>query len=93
LDRIIRDLEPSFVGNPDPENRYLFATDVAFCGQKDLALRLLKSAIDGKYCAYAALQKDPILAPLRSTPAFAQLLGDAKRCQDNFLAERNQVSH
>ena len=81
------------MGNPDPENRYLFATDVAFCGQKDLALRLLKSAIDGKYCAYAALQKDPILAPLRSTPAFAHLLGDAKRCQDNFLAERNQVSH
>jgi serine/threonine protein kinase/tetratricopeptide (TPR) repeat protein len=93
LDRVIRELEPSFGGNPDPENRYLFATDVAFCGQKDLALRLLKSAIEGKYCAYTALQKDPLLAPLRSTPEFAQLLGDAKRCQDAFLAERNQAPH
>ncbi|MFZ0312909.1 MAG: hypothetical protein WAL85_09400 [Candidatus Korobacteraceae bacterium] len=93
LDRVTRDLEPSFENNPDPENRYLFATDVAFCGQKDLALRLLKSAIESKYCAYTALQKDPMLAPLRSTPEFAQLLGDAKRCQDAFLAERNQAPH
>jgi len=93
LDRAVRELEPSFGNNPDPENRYLFATDVAFCGQKDLALRLLKSAIDGKYCAYQALQKDPMLASLRSTPEFAQLLSAAKQCQDSFLAERARLPH
>jgi len=93
LDRAVREREPMIEANPDPENRYLYASDMAFCGEKDAALRLLKSSIDGKYCAYQALQKDPLLAPLRGTPEFAQLLSAAKQCQDNFLAERTQVPH
>jgi hypothetical protein len=66
---------------------------LAFCGQEDTAVRLLKSAIDGNYCAYVALEKDPLLAPLRNTPVFSQLLSAAKQCQDTFLAGRTQVSH
>jgi eukaryotic-like serine/threonine-protein kinase len=93
LDRLVRELEPSLEANPDPENRYLFAADMAFCGEKDAALRLLRSAIASKYCAYAALQRDPLLAPLRGTPEFTQLLSAAKQCQDNFLAERAQLPH
>jgi serine/threonine protein kinase len=93
LDHAIRERDALLEGNPDPENRYLFATDMAFCGEKDVALRLLKSAIEGKYCAYTALQKDPLLASLRGTPEFTQLLSAAKQCQDNFLAQRTQVPH
>ena len=52
-----------------------------------------ESAIEGRYCAYAALQTDPLMASLRSAPEFAQLLAAAKECQNNFLAERAQVSH
>jgi len=66
---------------------------MAFCGEEDAALRLLKSVIEAKYCAYTALQKDPLLAPLRVTPEFTQLLSAAKQCQDNFFAGRTQVSH
>jgi tetratricopeptide (TPR) repeat protein len=93
--------EPQLVGseavaalesNPDPENRYLFAGDMAFCGEKAAALRLLKTAIDARYCAYQAIQKDPMFASLRGTPEFGQLLSSAKQCQDNFLAERAQLS-
>ena len=54
---------------------------------------MLKSAIEGKYCAYTALQKDPLLASLRSTPEYTQLLSAAKQCQDNFLAQRAQLPH
>ena len=79
--------------NPDPENRYLFAGDLAFCGEKPAALRLLKTAIDARYCAYQAIQKDPMFASLRGAPEFAQLLSSAKQCQDRFLAERTQLSH
>jgi hypothetical protein len=79
--------------NPDPENRYLFAGDMAFCGEKAAALRLLKTAIDARYCAYQAIQKDPMFASLRSTPEFTQLLSAAKQCRDTFLAERAQLSH
>jgi serine/threonine protein kinase/TolB-like protein/Tfp pilus assembly protein PilF len=93
FDRIVREREPVLAGNPDPENRYLMAGDMAFCGEKDVALRLLKSAIEGKYCAYAALQRDPLLTSLRGTPEFTQLLSAAKQCQDDFLAERTQGPH
>jgi len=93
LDRSVREEEPLLERNPDPENRYLFATDMAFCGEKDAALRLLRSAIASKYCAYTALQKDPLLAPLRGAPEFTQLLSAAKQCQDNFLAERTKGPH
>jgi len=79
--------------NPDAENRYLFAGDMAFCGEKTAALKLLKTAIDGRYCAYQGMQKDPMLAPLRGTPEFTQLLTAAKNCQDSFLAEQTQLSH
>ena len=92
LDRLARDREPGLQSNPDPENRYLFATDMAFCGEKDAALRLLKGSINGRYCAYQALQEDPMLASLRGTPEFTQLLSAAKQCQEKFLAERTQLS-
>ena len=93
LDRIVREQEPLFAVRPDPEDRYLFAVDLAYCGEKDAALRMLKSAIEGKYCAYTALQKDPLLASLRATPEYTQLLSAAKQCQDNFLAQRSQLPH
>ena len=57
---------------------------MASCGQKEIAVRLLKSAIESHYCAYAALQNDFLLKPLRGTPEFSQLLSAAKDCQDNF---------
>ncbi len=56
-------------------------------------MRLIKSAIEGHYCAYTALQNDPRVATLRDTPEFSQLLSAAKPCQNNFLSERAQVSH
>jgi hypothetical protein len=93
VDRSAREIEPLMLANPDPENRYIFATDLAFCGQKDAARRLLKSAIEGRYCSYQALQKDPLLASLRGTDEFNSLLSAAKQCQGKFLAERAQASH
>jgi eukaryotic-like serine/threonine-protein kinase len=93
LNQAAREIEPQLLANPDPENRYLSAAFMATCGQKDAAQRLLKTVIGGKYCAYTALQKDPMLSSIRSTPEYAQLLTAAKQCQDNFLAERDQLSH
>jgi tetratricopeptide (TPR) repeat protein len=84
LSRIARQQEATALASPDPENRYFEATSMAMCGQKDAALRLLKSAIDGQYCAYAALQGDPALVKLRQTPEFPQLLSAAKECQKRF---------
>ena len=65
----------------------------AYCGEKEVAFELLKTSIEGRYCAYQALEKDPLLAPLRGTPEYSQLLSAAKQGQDNFLAERSLLSH
>jgi hypothetical protein len=62
---------------------------MAMCGQRDIALRLLKNSIEHKYCAYSALQSDPAPAKLRQTPEFPQLLSAARDCQKKFLAERH----
>jgi TolB-like protein len=83
----VREAEPALQSNPDPENRYLFGSDLAFCGQDDVALRLLKSSIEGKYCAYQAMQQDNIWASLRDLPEFKQILVEAKQCRDKFVAE------
>ena len=49
------------------------------------ALRSLRKAIEKNYCAYTALQTDPLLVNLHETPEFTQLLSDAKQCQNRFL--------
>jgi tetratricopeptide (TPR) repeat protein len=84
-DSIARQQEIIALANPDPEARYSEATSIALCGRRDIALRLLKSAIEGGYCASAALQADPALAKLRQAPEFPQLLSAANECQRRFL--------
>jgi hypothetical protein len=88
VDRIAHETESALLQEPDPEPSYFQATTMVFCGQKEIGARLLKSAIERNYCAYAALQSDPLLAKLRGTPEFSQLLSAAKECQEKFLAER-----
>jgi hypothetical protein len=90
IDKLARELAPGVLANPDAENRYLIGSDFAFCGQKDIALRLLKSSVEGKYCAYTAMQNNPTLATLRATPEFGEILSAAKQCQSDFLAQRSQ---
>jgi serine/threonine protein kinase/tetratricopeptide (TPR) repeat protein len=90
LDKIEHETEAALLANVDAEPRYLVGTTLAYCGQKDAALRLMKSAIEQNYCAYSALQADPLLVKLRGTPEFSGLLSEAKQCQNKFLAQRDR---
>jgi TolB-like protein len=81
------------LADPDPEVSYVLAPEFLFCGQKDLALRLLKNSIAGHFCSYTGLQNDAGLAKLKGTPEFNELLSAAKKCQSDFLAERSQAPH
>jgi hypothetical protein len=85
-------LQTTAIVDPDGENQYFFGSFLAFCGEKDMAVRVLKSAIEKRYCSVTALQLDPLLAKLRDTPEFGQLVLAAKRCQDRFLVETNQAA-
>ena len=91
--RLARDVVAARLADPDPEPRYIVAGDLLFCGQKDAAVQLLKSAIAGHFCAYTGLQNDSVWTKLRGTPEFAALLSAAKQCRDDFLAQTSQASH
>jgi eukaryotic-like serine/threonine-protein kinase len=74
----------------DSEYTYYFGTVFALCGQKEPALRLLKSAIERNYCAYAALNSDPALVALRSEPEFSKLRSAGRECQEKFTRATSQ---
>jgi hypothetical protein len=75
-----------------------FAVDLFYCGRqretdfvaKIVALRLLKSAIEQNYCAYTALQTDPLLVKLRGTLSSADCCRQRNSARNRFLAQRDQ---
>jgi len=84
------EVEAAVLVETDPEPRFFQGTILAYCGQEEAAVRVLKSAIEHNYCAYNSLQTDPLLARLRGTPKFSDLLSAAKECQNRFVAEQEQ---
>jgi len=90
---LIRETVAAQLADRDPEPRYIVAADFVFCGQKEAAVQLLKSAIAGHFCSYAGLKNDSVWTKLRGTPEFAELLSAAKKCRDDFLSERTQAAH
>jgi len=93
LDGAAKKSEAAALAGVDAEPRYFVGALLSYCGQKDAAVRLLRSAIEQNYCAYTALQSDPLLVKLRGTPEFSGLLSAAKDCQNRFLAQRDQIPH
>ena len=92
LDRLSREADSAISASPDPEPRYFRGAFLAFCDGPEIGLRLLETAINHNYCAYQALQSDPLLAKVRGSPEFRQLLSAARACQDKFLSERQHDS-
>jgi eukaryotic-like serine/threonine-protein kinase len=86
LDRMAAQTEPAVLADPDPERWYLQGAIMAFCGKKEIALRMLGRAIQQNYCSYSALQDDPLLVKLRGVPEFDKLLTAADDCQSPLRA-------
>lgn len=74
----------------DPEVNYLFAGHLAYCGQTNDSLRLLKHAIDGNYCSFPAIDSDPFFDKIRTAPGFAKVRAAGVVCHENFVANRDQ---
>ena len=81
LAKIVRESESSVTIEPDPEAWYRVGALMAYCGQNESALRLLKLAVQQNYCAYTALLDDPLLKGLRKETAFSEVLTAASNCQ------------
>ncbi len=89
LARIVRDAESSVMLEPDSEAWYHVGALMAYCGQNEPALRLLKAAVQQNYCAYTALLDDPLLKNLRKETAFDEVLTASSNCQAVFKEGRN----
>jgi hypothetical protein len=68
----------------DGETKFLEAPLDAFAGQHDVALRLLRRAVEQKYCGYPAMDNDPLFASIRSAPQFAAIRSAGIDCQKKF---------
>ena len=79
--------------DPDPEIIYYQGAILAFCGKKDAAIHLLKTAIERNYCSYSQLQSDPLLSKLRPIPEFGELLAAAHACRQAVEATETSRSH
>lgn len=74
----------------DPEVDYFFAAHLAYCGQSEAALRLLKIAIDRNYCSYPAMDSDPFFNSLRTNPQFQKLRLAGMACHNDFAGDREK---
>jgi eukaryotic-like serine/threonine-protein kinase len=78
LNEATQKIETAALAGFDAEPRYTFGATLSYCGQKQAALRLLRSAIKKNYCSYTALQTDPLLVKFRRTAEFSELLSAAR---------------
>jgi eukaryotic-like serine/threonine-protein kinase len=76
------------LSTPDSEPRYTIGGLVAVCGDRENALRFLRSAVEANFCGYPVMDTDPLFASIRSTPEFAEIRKIGKACQERFLAHR-----
>ena len=74
----------------DSESRFWTAADLAFCGQREPALRILQRSVELGYCCYPAVDTNPLLAGIRNAPEFAGIRTAAIECQKKFVAHRDQ---
>jgi TolB-like protein len=92
-DPILRDIESRVLAERDPEPKYFEASRLSYCGYTDMALRLLRRAVEANYLAYPAMDRDPLLAKVRITPEFASIRALAIEKQKELAASRGAAGH
>jgi eukaryotic-like serine/threonine-protein kinase len=85
LDRIAQEDETAPPKDFDPEAWYYQGAILGFCGKNQAALHMLGAAVAQNYCAHSNLLSDPLLAKLRSDPAFNKVLTASSECQEAML--------
>jgi DNA-binding winged helix-turn-helix (wHTH) protein/tetratricopeptide (TPR) repeat protein len=68
----------------DPEFAFGLAPMLEYCGRRAEALLLIERAIDRNFCAWPALDQDPIWRGMRENASFLELREDARACHERF---------
>ena len=89
--RLAESAQNELLPETDSELKYYQGTLLAACGEKEIAYKFLAKAVDQKYCAYQALQADPLLSGVQADPEFRRILQAAEACQKNFLVAEQGV--
>jgi hypothetical protein len=90
LERLARVAETAVPTETDSEDNYERGAIFAYCAKKNAAFHELGMAIKQNYCAYTALQTDPLLVKQRGSTEFNGLLSAAKDCQNSILSQQHQ---
>ncbi|HZI65953.1 MAG TPA: protein kinase [Thermoanaerobaculia bacterium] len=79
---------PALLAIRDSEPKWFAASEFAHLGFPEVAVRLLKRAVEQNYCAHPAMDQDPLFASIRTTPEFAEIRKLGMACRERFLAHR-----
>ncbi len=81
---IAKQSEAELMADRDPENKFLAGAQAAFAGQQEVALRLLRRAVEQNYCGVPAMDNDPLFASIRNRPEFASIRTAGIECRRKF---------
>jgi TolB-like protein/tRNA A-37 threonylcarbamoyl transferase component Bud32 len=87
-DKLAAASESAAMSDRDPENKYFAAGHLALAGYGDLALRLLRKAVEDNYLCHEAMDRDPLFESIRKTPEYEAIRAESVRRQKEFLAKR-----
>jgi eukaryotic-like serine/threonine-protein kinase len=90
IESLFREEVDRTVAGRDSESKFWEAADLAFCGQREPAVRLVQRSVELGYCAYPALDTYPLLASIRNAPEFSAIRAAAIACQKKFVAHREE---
>jgi len=71
----------------DSELKYYQGAVLAQCGETKIAYGFLRKAVEQKYCAYQALQSDPLLSGVQGDADFRKIVQSAQDCQKKFVEQ------
>jgi DNA-binding winged helix-turn-helix (wHTH) protein/tetratricopeptide (TPR) repeat protein len=84
LDAPVAEFVQYWQRNTDYEAPYGVAPMLLYCGRPRETLRFLERAVDHNFCAFPALDQDPIWARLRGDPEFQRIRAKAITCHEKF---------
>lgn len=84
LDKNVAAFVENWQDTGDPEALYALAPMLIYCGRPQEALRFVERSVDLSFCAFPALDLDPIWAPVRSDPEFQRIRTKAMACHERF---------
>src|SRR5262249_1432461 len=90
IERDFAQLKATEMALRDGETPYFFTGALAAAGLDKHALEMLRIAVNRHYCAYPALDNDPLFARIRGTPEFRDIRQAAIQCQRSFVQWRAQ---